>query len=126
MIVPRKGNETEGYRPDIPEGTVFKSCYQNDDGTYTLTDVEYINGVPVTITAFQGIEQLRKLGKYNAVLEIINGLKSTDPDMGEKMENAMKTILIWQRHSETIQYMAASVGVELDAFFIEAKKIKLP
>ena len=36
MIVPRKGNKKIGYGPDIPEGLLWKSYHENEDGTYTI------------------------------------------------------------------------------------------
>jgi hypothetical protein len=130
MIVPRKGNDQIGYSAEIPEGTKYESAVLNPDGlTYTLTGVESINGVPVTITAFQGKEQLRNIGKYDQVIATIDAMISGGHPLGARYKNAFETIPHWKRNSETIQNMAGSIGIvgtDLDNFFIEAKKIELP
>ena len=129
MIVPRKGNDQIGYSADIPEGLEYKEISQNEDGTYTVTGVEYIKGVPVSITSFQGKEQLRNINKYDQVIATIDAMISGGDPLGPRYKNAFDTIPYWRRNSETIQNMAASIGIvgaDLDNFFIEAKQIELP
>lgn len=116
-------------KPDIPEGTEYESAVLNTDGeTYTLTGVEYINGVPISITNFQGKEQLMAIGKYDEVLAVLDAMVAGGHPLGRRYRNAFDTIQVWYRTSLVIQEMAASVGIVgtgLDEFFKEAKLIEL-
>ena len=51
------------YVPDLPEGSVYTSCYLNADGeTYTVEGLTMWGNAPYTITQLQGMLQLDKMG----------------------------------------------------------------
>ena len=143
MIVSKIITEKE-VRPNIPQGYGFLGLEDLGD-TFRVIGLqipEFVNiyegedeeekivkRIPQWITKLQGRLMLKRIGKYEQVLEEIEKVKQQDPDLGDMMEVGFSDAEKWQRISQMINGMAASIGMsqdDLDDFFIHAKQIELP
>lgn len=110
------------FVPDLPEGSVYTSCYLNADGeTYTVEGLTMWGNAPYTITQLQGMLQLDRLGLLEQVEVMIE-------QSGTPAKIYWKTAQTWERTSPILIKLAPMIWPEntddnLDRFFIEAKKM---
>jgi len=108
------------YVPDLPEGTVYESCFLNEDGlTYTVVGLTELNGVPLTISTLQGKLQLIRMG----LLDTIEGMIS---QQGAQEKIYWEYATTWERSSSILNRLAPTIGMTqeaLDQFFISASKL---
>lgn len=110
------------FVPDLPEGSVYESCYLNPDGeSYTVEGLTMWGTAPYTITQLQGMLQLDKMG-------ILEQVEATIEQSGMPARIYWKTAQTWERTSPILIKLAPMIWPEntddnLDRFFIEAKKM---
>lgn len=121
MIV-KKTQIDNQYVPDLPEGSVYESCYLNPDGeSYTVEGLTMWGTAPYTITQLQGMLQLDKMG-------ILEQVEATIEQSGMPARIYWNTAQTWERTSPILIKLAPMIWPEntddnLDRFFIEAKKM---
>jgi hypothetical protein len=123
MIVPAIEISPKIWGPDL--SSIYEklrphcSSTSNSDGkTYTvkINYPEEIDGIPCIINAVQGERLLRLMGKLDQLRQIL-----------ETQDEEIKIIFLrekeWVRFNPLIVQFAQALQVDLDKFYIEAKKI---
>ena len=123
MIVPKIEISPNNFIPDLSsiheKLREYCSSVSSQDGqTYTVK-INYpdeIDGVPVIINAVQGERLLRRMGKLDQLRQIL-----------ELQDEEIRIIFLrekeWVRFNPLIAQFAQALQVDLDKFYIEAKKI---
>ena len=123
MIVPSIEISRDNFGPDLSsiheKLREYCSSVSSQDGkTYTVT-IHYpqeIDGIPCIINAVQGERLLRRMGKLDQLRQIL-----------EMQDEEIRIIFLrekeWVRFNPLIVQFAQALEVDLDKFYIEAKKI---
>jgi hypothetical protein len=110
------------FVPDLPQGSIYVSCYLNPDGeTYTVEGLTMWGNAPYTISQLQGMLQLDRLGLLEQVEAMIE-------QSGTPGKIYWKTAQNWEKTSPILNRLAPMIWPEnteenLDKFFIDAKKL---
>jgi hypothetical protein len=122
MIVPKIQTSENVFEPDIsyiPEKTrSYASIVSENDESFTVVIhyPEEIDGIPCIINAVQGERLLRRMGKLDQLRQLL-----------ETQDEEIRIIFLrekeWVRFNPLIVQFAQALEVDLDKFYIEAKKI---